>query len=121
VYARRSGPLSREGYTVLTLYTILILLYYHFFSASGALNVAFVDYQTKLNRKNHNTNEFEKAGNIIRRGQEFVISVVFDREVKSKHDAIILQFTYGTAPNLIFMENNYQKRQYNCMELCYNS
>lgn len=65
------------------------------FSASKALDVKFVDYQTKLNRKNHHSNEFEKAGNIIRRGQEFVLNVDFDREIKPDHDVIILQFTYG--------------------------
>ncbi|XP_061163018.1 protein-glutamine gamma-glutamyltransferase K-like [Saccostrea echinata] len=65
---------------------------------SGALKVTSVDYQTKLNRKNHHTHEFEKAGNIVRRGQVFVIRVTFDREVKSEHDVIILQFTYGARP-----------------------
>ncbi|XP_048752164.2 protein-glutamine gamma-glutamyltransferase K-like isoform X2 [Ostrea edulis] len=65
---------------------------------SKALDVKFVDYQTKLNRKNHHSNEFEKAGNIIRRGQEFVLNVDFDREIKPDHDVIILQFTYGLRP-----------------------
>uniref|UniRef100_K1PKF5 Protein-glutamine gamma-glutamyltransferase 4 n=1 Tax=Magallana gigas TaxID=29159 RepID=K1PKF5_MAGGI len=65
---------------------------------SATLNVSSVDCQTKLNRKNHHTNEFEKAGNIYRRGQAFVIRVEFDREVKSDHDVILLQFTYGTRP-----------------------
>lgn len=65
--------------------------------ASATLNVSSVDCQTKLNRKNHHTNEFEKAGNIYRRGQAFVIRVEFDREVKSDHDVILLQFTYGKS------------------------
>lgn len=63
--------------------------------ASATLNVSSVDCQTKLNRKNHHTSEFEKVGNIYRRGQAFVIRVEFDREVKSDHDIILLQFTYG--------------------------
>lgn len=65
---------------------------------SATLNVSSVDCQTKLNRKNHHTNEFKKVGNIYRRGQAFVIRVEFDREVKSDHDIILLQFTYGSRP-----------------------
>lgn len=65
---------------------------------SGALNVSSVDYQTKLNRKSHNTDEFEKTGNIFRRGQAFVIKLNFDREITPDVDDIILQFTYGSRP-----------------------
>lgn len=54
-----------------------------------------VDLLRTRNRDAHRTNEYEIPNLIIRRGQEFNISITFDRSYINSEDDIILKFVTG--------------------------
>lgn len=53
------------------------------------------DFHVEENRKKHHTDEYGIERLIIRRGQEFNVSVTFDRPFDVEQDKIILQFVTG--------------------------
>ena len=62
------------------------------------LNVDFHKYE---NRIDHRTDDYESEELIIRRGQEFQVTVTFDRVYRPESDQIILQFATGLLSHLL--------------------
>ena len=62
-----------------------------------------MEFQAKSNRVAHHTDEYENEGLIVRRGQEFKISVAFDRDFDAKQDKVILQFVTGKLHYILFV------------------
>ncbi|CAH3034647.1 unnamed protein product [Porites lobata] len=56
------------------------------------------DFQKYENRMAHRTDDYESEELIIRRGQEFQVTVTFDRVYRPESDQIILQFATGKKP-----------------------
>ena len=54
-----------------------------------------VDFNVEQNRKAHRTEDYEHEQLIIRRGQEFEVTVKFNREYKPDSDVVVLQFVTG--------------------------
>ena len=54
-----------------------------------------VDFHVEQNRKAHRTEDYEHEQLIIRRGQEFEVTVKFNREYKPDSDVVVLQFVTG--------------------------
>lgn len=54
-----------------------------------------VDFHIEQNRKAHRTEDYEHEQLIIRRGQEFEVTVKFNREYKPDSDVVVLQFVTG--------------------------
>ncbi|XP_031574152.1 protein-glutamine gamma-glutamyltransferase K-like [Actinia tenebrosa] len=57
-----------------------------------------IDFRVEENRKAHHTDEYESKNLIVRRGQQFKISVTFDRPVNVEQHQIILQLATGSRP-----------------------
>lgn len=57
-----------------------------------------VDFHKESNRKAHKTDDYEAEKLIIRRGQEFDVTVTFNREYKPGTDVVVLQFATGSRP-----------------------
>ena len=86
-WTRKNGPL---------LVGILILLLFFNFLATQ-LQPVNVELHAEENREDHKTDSYEMQDLVIRRGQEFKISVTFDRSYDSKRDQIFLQFVTGVV------------------------
>ena len=54
-----------------------------------------IDCHVEQNRKAHRTEDYEHEQLIIRRGQEFEVTVKFNREYKPESDVVVLQFVTG--------------------------
>ena len=54
-----------------------------------------MDFHVEQNRKAHRTEDYEHEQLIIRRGQEFEVTVKFNREYKPESDVVVLQFVTG--------------------------
>ena len=59
------------------------------------------DLQKYENRMAHRTDDYESEELIIRRGQEFQVTVTFDRVYRPESDQIILQFATGLLAHLL--------------------
>ena len=70
------------------------------FSASQ-LKSEEVDFHIEQNRKAHRTDEYDAENLIIRRGQEFDVTVTFNREYKPDIDVVVLQFVVGLLKCLV--------------------
>ncbi|KAK3724553.1 hypothetical protein QZH41_019598 [Actinostola sp. cb2023] len=70
----------------------------HVFVADSQLHATSVDFHTEKNREAHHTCDYELNNLIVRRGQEFELSVTFDRPLDPKRDRLILQFITGSRP-----------------------
>lgn len=57
-----------------------------------------IDFHVEQNRKAHRTEDYEHEQLIIRRGQEFEVTVKFNREYKPDSDVVVLQFVTGRRP-----------------------
>ena len=66
----------------------------YFFTASQ-LKPEKVDFHKDQNREAHKTDDYYAANLIIRRGQEFDVTVTFNREYNPGTDEIVLQFVTG--------------------------
>ncbi|XP_020916594.1 coagulation factor XIII A chain [Exaiptasia diaphana] len=57
-----------------------------------------VDFHIEENRAGHHTDEYAMESLIIRRGQEFKVTLAFDRPFDLRKDQLTLQLTFGTRP-----------------------
>ncbi|KAJ8031443.1 Protein-glutamine gamma-glutamyltransferase K [Holothuria leucospilota] len=64
----------------------------------GQLGVETVDFKTEENRKNHRTNSYEVNDLILRRGQDFKITLKFTRPFNKSEDVIGVEFRTGSHP-----------------------
>ncbi|XP_060071611.1 protein-glutamine gamma-glutamyltransferase K-like [Ylistrum balloti] len=64
----------------------------------SALKVISITNYLQENRRKHHTKEFDQEDLIVRRGQEFKLTIEFDREIDQAHDKVIFQVTYGDQP-----------------------
>jgi len=62
------------------------------------LKTETVDFHHQENRKAHRTDDYELQELIVRRGQEFEVTVTFNREYSPDDDVILLQFATGKRP-----------------------
>ena len=70
----------------------MFLLYLH---TASQLKPEEVEFHIDQNRKAHGTEDYEHEQLIIRRGQEFEVTVTFNREFKPDSDVVVLQFVTG--------------------------
>ena len=61
------------------------------------MDEVFVDLNRKANRKAHHTDEYDVADLILRRGQDFVITIRLDQPFDAKRDILTLQFVTGAC------------------------
>ena len=61
----------------------------------GQLGATQLGLQLKENRAAHHTDEYEQEELIVRRGQEFELTMTFDRAFNKEADSVFLQFTTG--------------------------
>ena len=54
-----------------------------------------VDLNLKANQKTHHTDEYDVAELILRRGQDFVMTIRLDQPFDAKRDILTLQFVTG--------------------------
>lgn len=62
------------------------------------LTVQNVNVYQNLNKVNHHTDRYDNPNLIVRRGQEFVIGVVFNRPYDPVNDAVQAEFLIGNNP-----------------------
>ena len=60
-----------------------------------------MDFHKYENRIEHRTDDYESEELIIRRGQEFHVTVTFDKVYRPEFDQIILQFATGLLGHLL--------------------
>ena len=72
----------------------MINVFLHLCAAKGALKQVKI-LCPRSNRYLHRTDEYEyKKGVVLRRGQEFILKVEFDRKISPEKDKIALQFRH---------------------------
>ena len=54
-----------------------------------------VDLNMKANQKAHNTDEYDVPELILRRGQDFILTISLDQPFDAKKDELKLQFVTG--------------------------
>ncbi|KAK3611436.1 hypothetical protein CHS0354_027163 [Potamilus streckersoni] len=64
----------------------------------GQLKPKSVDLNRYLNRLAHRTKEYEIPNLLLRRGQAFDLSIIFDRTFSRQDDTIVLKFVTGSQP-----------------------
>lgn len=64
----------------------------------GQLKPKCVDFLRSKNRQSHKTSDYEIPNLIIRRGQQFDISITFDRTFSCQDDELVLKFVTGRQP-----------------------
>ncbi|ELT93168.1 hypothetical protein CAPTEDRAFT_156823 [Capitella teleta] len=68
-------------------------------NSKGTVLVATsIDFHITANREGHHTSEYDLEELVIRRGQEFVVTLNFERVFDPETDSIVLQLTYGDRP-----------------------
>ncbi|XP_069067613.1 protein-glutamine gamma-glutamyltransferase 4 [Pleurodeles waltl] len=67
-------------------------------STEKGLRINSVDFLQGHNSKLHHTNDFYHSCLIVRRGQEFSLKLVFNKE-PGQNDTVILQFSVGEKPS----------------------
>ena len=60
-----------------------------------------MDFHKYENRIEHRTDDYESEELIIRRGQEFQVTVTLDKVYRPEFDQIILQFATGLLGHLL--------------------
>lgn len=63
----------------------------------GQLKPKSVDFFRRKNRQAHKTSDYEIQNLIIRRGQQFDISITFDRAFSCQDDELVLKFVTGNS------------------------
>ena len=63
--------------------------------AESKLTAKNVDFHNKENRKAHHTDDYEIQQLIVRRGQEFDVTLTFNRDYKPEDDVIVVQLATG--------------------------
>ena len=65
-------------------------------SIESELTVESHEFHLKSNNASHHTSEYDfDNALIVRRGQQFTVSLTFGREFNKETDRIVLQFTTG--------------------------
>lgn len=62
---------------------------------SGNLAVMNINMYEKINRLSHHTDAYKLSKLIIRRGQEFIMGIVFNRQFDPKTDLFFIEFLIG--------------------------
>ena len=60
-----------------------------------ALKAESIDLHIPDNRTEHHTEDYEQEELILRRGQQFKITITFSRAYNGNQDSIVLQFVTG--------------------------
>ena len=63
--------------------------------SDGQLKPRNVDFLRTKNRQEHRTSDYEIPNLIIRRGQQFDVSITFDRTFSCQDDDLVLKFVTG--------------------------
>ena len=63
--------------------------------SDGQIKPKSVDFLRTSNRQAHRTSDYEIPNLIIRRGQQFDLSITFDRPFSIKQDEVVLKFVTG--------------------------
>lgn len=85
----------------------LLVSLYLLKSAEKAIGIERVDTLTYPNRKQHNTYDYDQEDLILRRGQQFKIDLICDRDIDAENDAITIQYAYGIF-HLLFNDFNFK-------------
>ena len=64
-------------------------------SSDTALKAESVDLHIDDNRTEHHTSEYEHETLLVRRGQQFKVTVTFNRPYDESQDFVVLQFVTG--------------------------
>ncbi len=80
-----------------------------FFAATQALSVLSVDMRAMDNKNAHNTSQYKNSSLIVRRNQEFIIVIRFDRPFNSQQDSVRMEFMIGEQifQNISFTFNHW--------------
>ena len=68
---------------------------YPFIFLPEAPKPLFFDFKQKTNKKEHHTDDYKLEQLIVRRGQSFNFSVVFQRELEKECDTVTLKLAFG--------------------------
>ena len=60
-----------------------------------ALKAEGIDLHITDNRVEHHTDEYEHEDLIVRRGQQFTLTINFNRAYSDREDTVVLQFVTG--------------------------
>lgn len=63
--------------------------------AESKLTAKNVDFHNKENRKAHHTDDYDIQQLIVRRGQVFDVTLMFNRDYKPEDDVIVVQLATG--------------------------
>ncbi|KAI4880319.1 hypothetical protein NFI96_013977 [Prochilodus magdalenae] len=66
----------------------------------SALSVTNVKMYEDMNKVAHHTERYDQSKLIIRRGQEFIMGIVFSRPFDSLNDWVNIEFSIGNNPNI---------------------
>jgi len=66
-----------------------------FFTATNALSVLDVDMRVGENKRAHNTSSYKNNNLIVRRHQEFIITIRFSQPFNIQWDNVLLEFLIG--------------------------
>ena len=69
-----------------------------------ALDPVSVDFHKEENGESHQTEDYDLDNLVLRRGQEFKLTIGFDRDFDQDADNIILQFVVGRY-NIFMLEH----------------
>ncbi|XP_047014934.2 coagulation factor XIII A chain [Ictalurus punctatus] len=64
----------------------------------GNLAVMNINMYEKINRLSHHTDAYKLSKLIIRRGQEFIMGIIFNRKFDPKTDLFVIEFLIGKNP-----------------------
>ncbi|XP_065150830.2 coagulation factor XIII A chain-like [Paramisgurnus dabryanus] len=67
---------------------------------AAGLSVVSVDMHANENKKGHNTNKYKNTNLIVRRNQEFTISIKLSRPFNEHQDNVQVEFLIGTKPDV---------------------
>lgn len=70
--------------------------------SDGQLKPKSVDFLRGKNRQAHRTSDYEIPNLIIRRGQQFDVSITFDRTFSCQDDGLVLKFVTGLSFFLVY-------------------
>ncbi|XP_072534810.1 coagulation factor XIII A chain-like [Salminus brasiliensis] len=65
----------------------------------SALSVVDVKMNQELNKNAHHTEKYDNKNLIVRRGQEFIMSIVFRRPYNPREDVVSIEFVIGNSPS----------------------
>ena len=80
----------------------VLCFFFFFLIADMALRADSIDLHVTDNRVEHHTDEYEHEDLIVRRGQQFRITIYFNRAYNDSQDTIVLQFVTGEKRDIFY-------------------